>query len=124
MSRELRKTPRTPIFEDGPELYDAIYCFKDYARECDRLRDLINAAVPGAHSILDVACGTGEHAKFLRRYYTIDGIDINERYLRAARLKNPLGNYTRADMTDFEGTAIDGLLPRLEHGNLGLTRSK
>ncbi len=94
--------PRSNRFKDSPELYDAIYHFKDYARECGRLRDLIYQAAPGARTILDVACGTGEHAKFLKRDFAIDGIDINEDYLRVARLKNPAGNYTRADMTDFD----------------------
>jgi ubiquinone/menaquinone biosynthesis C-methylase UbiE len=80
---------RTHMFIDNLELYDAIYHFKDYARECDRLRSLIDEVVPGARTILDVACGTGMHAKFLKHHYAVDGIDINENYLRAARLKNP-----------------------------------
>ena len=90
------------MFTDSAELYDAIYSFKDYARECDRLRNSINASVPGTRTILDVACGTGEHAKFLKEHYAIDGVDINESYLRAARLKNPSGNYVRADMMNFD----------------------
>ena len=94
--------PRTCMFIDSPELYDAIYHFKDYARECDRLRSLIDEALPGARTILDVACGTGEHAKFLKQRYAVDGIDINESYLLAAQLKNPSGNYTPADMMDFD----------------------
>jgi ubiquinone/menaquinone biosynthesis C-methylase UbiE len=94
--------PCTRLFIDSSELYDAIYQFKDYAHECERLRALINHVVPGARTILDVACGTGEHAKFLKRHYRVDGIDLNESYLRAARLKNPAGNYTRADMLDFD----------------------
>jgi len=92
----------TSLFIESSELYDAIYKFKDYARESERLRILIDNAVPGARTILDVACGTGEHAKFLKRHYRVDGIDINERYLRAARLKNPAGNFTCADMLDFD----------------------
>jgi len=83
------------MFLQSSELYDAIYHFKNYARECERLRALIVDAVPGARTILDVACGTGEHAKFLKEHYTIDGVDLNENYLRAARVKNPAGRYTR-----------------------------
>ena len=90
------------MFLESAELYDAIYHFKNYARECERLRALIADAVPGARTILDVACGTGEHAKFLKQHYAIDGVDLNESYLRAARVKNPAGSYTRADMTDFD----------------------
>jgi len=52
--------------------------------------------------LLDVACGTGEHAKFLKHHYAVDGIDINDYYLSAARLKNPSGIYVRADMMDFD----------------------
>ena len=89
-------------FIESAELYDVIYAFKDYARECERLRALIDAAVPTARTILDVACGTGEHARFLKEHFAVDGVDISETYLRAARLKNPAGNYTRADMTDFD----------------------
>ena len=66
--------PLTRGFIDSPELYDAIYHFKDYARECDRLRAVIDEAVPGARTVLDVARGTGEHAKFLRQRYAVDGI--------------------------------------------------
>ncbi len=90
------------MFLESAELYDAIYHFKNYARECERIRALIADAVPGARTILDVACGTGEHAKFLKEHYAIDGVDLNENYLRAARLKNPAGRYTRADMIDFD----------------------
>jgi ubiquinone/menaquinone biosynthesis C-methylase UbiE len=90
------------MFLASPELYDAIYHFKNYGRECEILNEIIQAAAPGARTILDVACGTGEHAKFLKEKYTIDGIDLNEDYLRAARTKNPAGKYTRADMTDFD----------------------
>jgi SAM-dependent methyltransferase len=94
--------PLTSSFLDNPELFDAIYKFKNYARESEYLRTLINAVVPNARTLLDVACGTGEHAKFLKHHYAIDGIDINEHYLSAARLKNPSGIYVRADMIDFD----------------------
>src|SRR5260221_1579401 len=87
---------------DSPELYDAIYHFKNYSRECDRLRGLISQFVPGARSILDVGCGTGEHAKFLKQHYEIDGVDINQNYLDAAQQKNPMGRYSAADMMDFD----------------------
>jgi SAM-dependent methyltransferase len=89
------------MFLESSELYDAIYHFKNYAHECEILRAMIAVAAPGARTILDVACGTGEHDKFLKDKFAVDGVDLNEHYLRAARLKNPAGRYTRADMTDF-----------------------
>jgi SAM-dependent methyltransferase len=90
------------MFLESPELYDAIYHFKNYAHECEILRAVIAVAAPGARTILDVACGTGGHDKFLKAHYTVDGVDLNENYLRAAREKNPAGRYTCADMTDFD----------------------
>ena len=90
------------MFIDSPELYDAIYHFKNYSRECDCLHGLISQFVPGARSILDVACGTGEHAKFLRYHFEVDGVDINQNYLDAAQQKNPMGRYSTADMMDFD----------------------
>jgi SAM-dependent methyltransferase len=89
------------MFLESAELYDAIYHFKNYAHECEILRAVIAVAAPGSRTVLDVACGTGEHDKFLKAHYAVDGIDLNENYLRAARVKNPAGRYTRADMTDF-----------------------
>jgi ubiquinone/menaquinone biosynthesis C-methylase UbiE len=86
------RTSRARVFIESAELYDAIYQFKNYARECDRLRALIDEAVPAARTILDVACGTGEHARFLKERFAVDGVEINENYLRAARQKNPAGN--------------------------------
>jgi hypothetical protein len=78
------EAPLTSSFLDDPELFDAIYKFKNYAHEFDYLQTLINAVVPNARTLLDVACGTGEHAKFLKHHYAVDGMS-------AARLKNPSG---------------------------------
>ena len=92
------------MFVESSELYDAIYHFKNYAHECEILRAVIAVASPGARTILNVACGTGEHDKFLKQHYSVDGIDLNENYLATARVKNPDGQYIRADMTDFDIT--------------------
>jgi SAM-dependent methyltransferase len=90
------------MFVESSELYDAIYHFKNYARECEILRAVIAVAAPGARTILDVACGTGQHDRFLKEHFAVDGIDLNENYLQTARAKNPAGRYTRTDMTDFD----------------------
>ena len=94
--------PRTRRFIDSSELYDAIYHFKDYAGECVRLQSLIDKVAPEARILLDVACGTGEHARFLKQRYAVDGVDLNDDYLHAAQLKNPSGNYAHADMMKFD----------------------
>ncbi len=98
-------------FLDSAELYDAIYHFKNYARESEHLRGVIDKAVPGARTLLDVACGTGAHSQHLKNHYAVDGVDLNQDYLRAARLKNPVGNYSRGDMAGFDlGRTYDAVV--------------
>ncbi|HEY2104505.1 MAG TPA: class I SAM-dependent methyltransferase, partial [Candidatus Binataceae bacterium] len=54
---------------------------------------------------------TGGHARFLKNHYAVDGVDINDQYLQAARARNPAGTYTRADMTDFNlGQTYDAVI--------------
>ncbi|WP_054957304.1 class I SAM-dependent DNA methyltransferase [Paenibacillus dakarensis] len=52
--------------------------------------------------MLDVACGTGQHAFFLKNDYRIDGIDLNSKFVEIAKSKNPEGDYYTADMTHFQ----------------------
>lgn len=46
-------------------LYDLIYSFKDYGAEVATLREILERESPGARDVLDVACGTAEHARLL-----------------------------------------------------------
>jgi SAM-dependent methyltransferase len=93
------------VFNESAELYDAIYfTFKDYAAEAADIADYIRDEHPAALSVLDVACGTGEHCRFLAgsHGFDVDGVDINPEFLRLARLKHPAGKFEVADMADFE----------------------
>ena len=53
------------MYSATAEIYDAIYSFKDYAGEAAKIREIVARERPGARTILDVACGTGEHARVL-----------------------------------------------------------
>ena len=90
------------MFSATADLYDFIYSFKDYAGEAEKVRQIINRERPGAQTILDVACGTGEHARFLSANFSVDGIDIDPAFVGIARSKNPVGNFGVADMRSFE----------------------
>ncbi|MGQ0648425.1 MAG: class I SAM-dependent methyltransferase [Gemmatimonadaceae bacterium] len=92
------------MFTESPELYDAIYfTFKDYEAEAADIANHIRAAHPRAHTVLDVACGTGEHARLLaaEHHFVVDGLDLNPEFLRLARQKHPAGQVHVADMTAF-----------------------
>jgi ubiquinone/menaquinone biosynthesis C-methylase UbiE len=92
------------MFTEAAELYDAIYfTFKDYAAEAADIARRIREEHPKARTVLDVACGTGEHARRLAadHGFDVDGIDLNAEFLRLARAKQPAGRFYQADMRDF-----------------------
>jgi len=66
--------------------YDAIHSWKDYKRETERLVLLMeqHAQRPLA-TLLDVACGTGQHLSYLKVRYTAEGLDIDVKMLDLAR---------------------------------------
>ncbi|MBZ5621783.1 MAG: class I SAM-dependent methyltransferase [Acidobacteriia bacterium] len=90
------------MFSETAEIYDAIYAFKDYGRESLKIRQLIARERPGARTILDIACGTGEHARFLSTDFEVDGIDLDPKFVEIARAKNPAGRFWVADMRAFQ----------------------
>lgn len=93
------------MFSKTPELYDHIYgSFKDYAAECARIAAVLRERAPAAQRILDVACGTGEHARYLRSEhgYAVDGLDIEPGFVRLARAKLPQAQVWAGDMANFE----------------------
>ncbi len=92
------------MFSQAPELYDLIYsCYKDYAAESAAVAASVRQANPAARTVLDVACGTGEHARHLTQThgFAVDGLDIEPGFARIARGKLPQATITEADMCDF-----------------------
>jgi ubiquinone/menaquinone biosynthesis C-methylase UbiE len=64
------------MFALTAQYYDLIYTFKNYGEEVTKIRAAIRKEHPAARSILDVACGTAEHAKLLSTELAVDGIDL------------------------------------------------
>ncbi len=92
------------MFSKSAEFYDLIYrSFKDYAGESAEIASMIRDRLPQAKSVLDVACGTGEHAKHLSTShgFLVDGIDLDAAMVEIARAKDSKGTYDCADMCDF-----------------------
>lgn len=91
------------MYTASAEYYDLIYStFKDYAAEVVQLTHLIRRIKPAATSVLDVACGTGEHVRRLTAQgFRVDGLDLDPAFLAIARRKNPDGRFFEADMSDF-----------------------
>jgi ubiquinone/menaquinone biosynthesis C-methylase UbiE len=93
------------LYDRLAKLYDAIYSFKNYEKEAAKLHQLIqqHKRSPG-NDLLDVACGTGGHITYLKRNYSVEGLDISAPMLRLAKKKHPNVVFHRGDMTSFKLT--------------------
>ena len=91
------------MFSVSAEYYDVIYgAFKDYAAEAAQVTNQLRRLNPKCRTILDVACGTGEHARLLAAAgFDVDGLDIEPAFVRIAATKHPRGRFVVADMSDF-----------------------
>jgi len=84
--------------------YDFHYrSLKDYPAEAERIAYLLGKLGSQPRDVLDVACGTGEHARLLWEDYgySVDGIDLEPNLVEIAQEKNPEGEFTVADMRSF-----------------------
>jgi SAM-dependent methyltransferase len=75
------------VFTKSQAFYEAIYDArgKDYAAEAAWLRAAIGAANPRTRSLLDVACGTGAHLRYLRRHFSVAGVDADPAMIAIAK---------------------------------------
>ena len=89
------------MFSHTAHWYDALYSFKDYRKEAGAIADLIREHHARARTVLDVACGTAEHDRYLSAAFLVDGLDLQPEFVRIAAEKNPTGHWQVADMTDF-----------------------
>ena len=91
------------MFSGSAEYYDLIYSsMKDYAAEAAQVAALLRRLNPHCRTVLDVACGTGEHARHLAADgFEVDGLDLEPGFIRIAREKHLPGRFFVADMSDF-----------------------
>jgi SAM-dependent methyltransferase len=84
---------------------------KDYAAEAELVAEQIRRRLPGASSVLDVACGTGGHlGPFAELIGHAEGIDLSEPMLELARADLPGIPLHTGDMRAFDlGRTFDAL---------------
>jgi SAM-dependent methyltransferase len=89
-------------YEKSAWFYDAIYTWKDYAKETDYLLSVIRQYKrTDTNTLLDVACGTGGHLTHLIPHFACEGLDLDTGMLAVAREKFPHITFHQGDMTDF-----------------------
>lgn len=61
-------------------------------------------------TILDLGCGGGKNAYWLRRHFEVTGIDLSPQMLEHFKKLNPESRYYQADMRSFDlGIEFDGI---------------
>ncbi len=91
-------------YEKQAFYYDAIYEAqgKDYEKESGQIHTVIEKYKKTAdNKLLDVGCGTGGHFSFLRQWYAVEGLDIDEQMLTVAQRRFPSIRLHTASMVDF-----------------------
>ena len=87
------------LYKKYAKYYDKIYDDKDYKKESEFISWAVeHHKTCKGNKLLDVACGTGEHAKYLVDSYSILGIDISPEMLKLARKKVPGAEFKIGDM--------------------------
>jgi ubiquinone/menaquinone biosynthesis C-methylase UbiE len=90
------------LYDKSAEYYDAIYSFKNYKKESERLDEIIRQHKKSSgNTLLDVACGTGNHITYLKKQYSVEGLDLNAELLKKAKAKNPDVIFHKGDMCTF-----------------------
>jgi ubiquinone/menaquinone biosynthesis C-methylase UbiE len=91
------------IFNQLANYYDLIYSSKDYEKDTQQLKSLIQEFKKSdGNELLDVACGTGKHIFFLKDHFNCMGIDISDKILKLAKIKNPEVEFKKASMIDMD----------------------
>jgi ubiquinone/menaquinone biosynthesis C-methylase UbiE len=90
------------MYSGSAGLYDAIYAGKDYASASSVVTRAIRAVKPAAHSLLEIACGTGRYLEHFQKSFTVEGLDINPDLLKQAAQRLPGCTFHLADMTGFD----------------------
>jgi ubiquinone/menaquinone biosynthesis C-methylase UbiE len=91
------------MYKELAKYYDTIYRWKDYAMEAEKIYQIIHdyKKSPGKE-LLDAACGTGEHMKYLKDYFNVTGLDKSQYMLEIAKKKIKKAKFIKADMMNFQ----------------------
>ena len=94
-------------------IYDAMNrgAGKDYGAEAAAVTEAVLARRPEARTLLDVACGTGEHLSHLRHRFEVEGLELSEHMAAIARTKlGPDVPIHAGDMRSFDlGRTFDAV---------------
>ena len=90
------------MYSNLAKYYDIIHSdatWKDYKGDSQKIHKVIQQyKKTQGNNLLDVACGTGNHIKYLKRQYNITGLDLHKEMLDIARNKFPNIKFLQRDI--------------------------
>lgn len=103
------QSPTEAYNRDFADYYDRITRHKDYAAEAETLIEFIQNNVKAEHpKILDVGCGTGNHAILLAaRSYDVTATDLSPDMIRVALAKQTKAKFTCGDVGGLSESGFD-----------------
>jgi SAM-dependent methyltransferase len=73
------------VFGNYARYYNLLYRDKDYTREAQFIHHLLQTHASNTQSILELGCGTGNHARLLAKEgYEVHGVDLSTQMLQQA----------------------------------------
>ena len=102
------------LYRQSVEAYELLHAArgKDYGREAAAVAERIRRRRPEARTVLDVACGSGLHlAAFQDQGFEVEGVDLSDGMLAAARARLPGVALHQGDMRTFRlGRRFDAVV--------------
>jgi SAM-dependent methyltransferase len=99
-----------PTYEHFARHYDEVIG-ADPLSNGPRIRELLRRHVPGAASLLELGCGSGQILAALTEVPSLIGIDRSSQMLARARARVPRARLINADITDFDlGERFDAVI--------------
>ncbi len=100
------------LYADLASLWPVLSPALAYQQDSLIYRRLLYDHAPGrVHALLDLGCGAGYHARFIKDRTWITGVDLSEPMLEEARRFNPRGTYVQGDIRTVRlGQTFDAVL--------------
>jgi SAM-dependent methyltransferase len=95
------------IFNEYAKYYDLFYVDKDYAGESAFVRNVIHRHAAGTHTVLELGCGSAQHAlELIRSGFSVTGVDLSTQMIARGREKlERLPEDLRRHLTFVQGDA-------------------
>lgn len=95
--------PKEQLYKKYAKFYDKVYSKKKYDEEVEFIKSVIRNFKVKGKNLLDMACGTGTHAKkFTDSGFNVTGVDINSEMLKIAKEKTKNSKFLEGSMQSFK----------------------